>query len=306
MHTFTKNIYEKIKKGLKKTHDKITKNIGKILPTSTDWEENLEQIEEALIESDLGVDLSMNVLEKLRSQLNLLKEINNDDVFNKMGNILKKHLLNSSRELKEKDSLVVVIFIGINGTGKTTTLAKTALNLLNSNKKVMLAACDTFRAAAIEQISLWGEKLNVNVIKGNYGSDAASIAFDAIDSAKAKNMDYLLIDTAGRLHNSKELMEELKKIIRICNNKIPVDNLEKLFILDGTTGQNGFHQAKAFSESVGINGIVVTKLDGTAKGGIVIAIEDQLQIPVKYIGVGEEMEDLIPFNPDYFIDAMLK
>ncbi|MCK5706312.1 MAG: signal recognition particle-docking protein FtsY [Candidatus Aureabacteria bacterium] len=306
MHTFTKNIYERIKKGLKKTHDKITKNIGKILPTSTDWEENLEQIEEALIESDLGVDLSMNVLEKLRSQLNLLKEINNDDVFNKMGNILKKHLLNSSRELKEKDSLVVVIFIGINGTGKTTTLAKTALNLLNSNKKVMLAACDTFRAAAIEQISLWGEKLNVNVIKGNYGSDAASIAFDAIDSAKAKNMDYLLIDTAGRLHNSKELMEELKKIIRICNNKIPVDNLEKLFILDGTTGQNGFHQAKAFSESVGINGIVVTKLDGTAKGGIVIAIEDQLQIPVKYIGVGEEMEDLIPFNPDYFIDAMLK
>ena len=170
----------------------------------------------------------------------------------------------------------------------------------------MLAACDTFRAAAIEQISLWGERLEVNVIKNAYGSDAASVAFDAIDSALAKNMDYLLIDTAGRLHNRKELMEELKKIIRICENKIPRENMEKLFVLDGTAGQNGFLQARAFSEAIGIDGIIVTKLDGTARGGIVIAIEDQLKIPIKFIGVGEEMQDLLPFDPDVFVKAILE
>ena len=280
--------------------------ISKILPSNEDIQQKLEDIEQVLIESDLGVDLAMSALEDMERTIRTRKNISHIDILQELEQFLRKHFLANSRSIKEKDSLIVIVFSGINGTGKTTSLAKIASHLLQKNKKVMLAACDTFRAAAIEQISLWGERLEVNVIKNAYGSDAASVAFDAIDSALAKNMDYLLIDTAGRLHNRKELMEELKKIIRICENKIPRENMEKLFVLDGTAGQNGFLQARAFSEAIGIDGIIVTKLDGTARGGIVIAIEDQLKIPIKFIGVGEEMQDLLPFDPDVFVKAILE
>ena len=306
MPGLAKNLLERIRSGLQKTRENMAVRISRILPSNEDIQQKLEDIEQVLIESDLGVDLAMSALEDMERTIRTRKNISHIDILQELEQFLRKHFLANSRSIKEKDSLVVIIFSGINGTGKTTSLAKIASHLLQKKKKVILAACDTFRAAAIEQISLWGERLEVNVIKNAYGSDAASVAFDAIDSARAKNMDYLLIDTAGRLHNRKELMEELKKIIRICEKKIPRENMEKLFVLDGTAGQNGFLQARAFSEAIGIDGIIVTKLDGTARGGIVIAIEDQLKIPIKFIGVGEEMQDLLPFDPDVFVKAILE
>ncbi|MBN1522346.1 MAG: signal recognition particle-docking protein FtsY [Candidatus Aureabacteria bacterium] len=306
MQGFTRSLYDKVKSGLRKTRESLTGRFLRILPPGSGIHEKLEDIEEILIESDLGIELSQKALGFLENSCRGGKGSAQGELMKSLQNFLLSHCLKTSRSIRENPSLSVVVFMGINGTGKTTTLAKTARILLDNGKKVILAACDTFRAAAIEQISLWGEKLGVNVIKSSYGADAASVAFDAIDSAKAKAVDYLLIDTAGRLHSRKELMEELKKILRVCSNKIPPDHIEKFFILDGTAGQNGLTQAKAFYEAVGIDSIVVTKLDGTAKGGVVIAIENQLNVPVKFIGVGEGMDDLIPFDAEVFVEAMLK
>ncbi len=298
------SIFQRIKNGLKKTRNNISGKIKQILPANIDVEEKLENLEETLIEADIGVEISMAVIDYLRKNKNLLKKENEEELFKELKNFLIKYFSTLPRKLKEEKPLTVLMFTGINGTGKTTSMAKIANYLKKQNKKVMFAACDTFRAAAIEQILLWGEKLNVPVIKGEYGADAASIAYDAIDSSLSKSFDYLLVDTAGRLHSRIELMEELKKIIRVTAKKIPIQNMEKIFVLDGTTGQNGLVQAEKFNDTIGIDSVIVTKLDGTAKGGILLSIENKLKTPVKFIGVGEEMEDLILFNPEDFIDAI--
>jgi fused signal recognition particle receptor len=303
---FARSVFERIKSGLKKTKEGLSDRILGLLSGNRGLQEKLDSIEEALIESDIGVDLSLKALEWLKKECGSAASMSEQEVLDRLARFFRSHFLDAPRSIPDQGVLAVVLFTGINGTGKTTTLAKIARSLQNSGKKVMLAACDTFRAAAIEQLGLWGEKLGVSVVRGSYGADPASVAFDAIDSAAARGMDYLLIDTAGRLHSRKELMEELKKILRVCEKKTPASRIEKLFILDGTAGQNGFHQAQAFSEAIGLDGIVVTKLDGTAKGGIVVAIEDQLRIPVKFIGVGEAMEDLVPFDPDAFVEALFK
>ena len=306
MQNITKILYEKIKKGLQKTRNNITGRIFSIFSRGANIEENVDDIEEILIESDIGIELSMKAIEYLKGKCLTMKTPDlNSAITSCLKDFLLKHLLDVQRELKEIHPLTVIVFFGINGTGKTTSIAKIAKLLQSKKKQVMLAACDTFRPAAIEQIALWGEKLGISIVKSIYGADAASVAFDAISSAQAKSVDYLLIDTAGRLHSKKELMEELKKIIRVCQNKVSSEQIEKIFILDGTTGQNGLIQARAFHEAVGLDSIIVTKLDGTAKGGIVISIENELKVPVKFIGIGEGMDDLIPFNKDIFVDAIL-
>ena len=296
--------FDKIKEGLKKTRESFAKKIENITKNFKKIDDDLfEELEEALIMADVGVVTAERICEKVKE---LSKQEGLTDA-NELKGLIKRVVADMLRgdyslNLDAKPSVILVI--GVNGVGKTTTIGKLAANLKSEGKQVLLAAADTFRAAAIDQLEIWAERADVPIIKHEEGSDPASVVYDAIQSGKARGSDVIICDTAGRLHNKRNLMDELSKISRIINRECGEENTEVLLVLDATTGQNALNQAKIFKEAAGLTGIVLTKLDGTAKGGVIIGIKEELQIPVKYIGVGEQIDDLKPFNPEEFADAI--
>lgn len=301
-----KSIFKKMKEGLSKTRKGITGRIDELLRYYREIDDDFfDDLEETLIISDIGYETSNKIIEDLRKRVK-------DE---KIGNVdqIKAILKENISQILEKDSKgldlpspTVILVVGVNGVGKTTTIGKLA-NILRSNgKKVLLAAADTFRAAAAEQLEIWANRAGVDIVRHNEGSDPAAVVYDAIQAAKSRDRDVLICDTAGRLHNKKNLMNELEKIKRVIDREMPEAHREVLLILDATTGQNAISQASMFKDTVGITGIVLTKLDGTAKGGVVIAIKSQLDIPIYYIGVGEQMDDLQPFDPQAFAEGLFE
>lgn len=297
-------IFSKIKAGLQKTKTTISGGITSLINSFTKIDEDFfEELEELLVMSDVGVETSVKICDELRVRVkrdgitdtHQIKGIMHDIIVEMLGEDV-------SLNLDTKPSVILVI--GVNGVGKTTTIGKLSLLLKNSGKKVVLGAADTFRAAAIDQLGVWAERADVTMVKSVEGSDPASVVFDTIASAKSKGADVIICDTAGRLHNKKNLMDELAKIYRIIKRELPDASLETLLVLDAATGQNAVNQAREFKNVADITGIVLTKLDGTAKGGIVIAIHNELGIPVKYVGVGEGIDDLQPFNAREFADGI--
>ena len=298
--------FDKIKTGLTKTRKAMESSLGEIFsgfPTTD--EEFYEELEESLILADLGVETSTKAVEQLRRRVKEQKLKDNDAVRSALKDILVEMLQVGDTALKATTKPSVVLVIGVNGVGKTTTIGKMANHLREEGKKVLLCAADTFRAAAADQLEIWAERSGVEIVRQHEGADPASVVYDAIAAARARGTDIILCDTAGRLHNKQNLMNELGKIARILERELPEADKEVLLVLDGTTGQNGLIQAKQFQEIAGVTGMVLTKLDGTAKGGIVIAVADVLQIPVKYIGVGEQIDDLMPFDARAFVDALI-
>lgn len=302
----SKGFFAKIKQGLEKTRNNIMSGVENVLKAFTTIDEELyEELEEALIMADIGVDTSLTIIEKLREKVKSEKIKEVSQVKEALVEIITEILV-ADKDDFNLTSPAVILVIGVNGVGKTTTIGKLANNYKNQGKSVMLAAADTFRAAAIDQLQIWGERNNVPVIRHEENSDPAAVVFDAVQSAKAKKADLLICDTAGRLHNKKNLMEELKKIAKIINREYPQAQVETLLVLDSTTGQNALQQAKLFKEAADITGLVLTKLDGTAKGGIVIAIKNELKIPVRFIGVGEGIDDLQVFDENDFARALFE
>lgn len=299
-----KGFFAKIKSGLTKTRNNIISSVENVLKSFTKIDEELyEELEEALIMADIGVETSMDIIEKLRNKVKEEKVHEVSEVKGLIVQVITEMMGEDNEELVLKSPSVVLV-IGVNGVGKTTTIGKLTNNLKKQGKKVVLAAADTFRAAAIDQLEIWGERNGVDVIKHQENSDPGAVVFDAVQAAKARKADVLICDTAGRLHNKKNLMDELKKIFKIINREYPGAQQEVLLVLDATTGQNALQQAKLFKEAADITGIVLTKLDGTAKGGIVIAIKNELKIPVRFIGVGEGIDDLQPFDANDFAKAL--
>lgn len=296
--------FSKIKEGLKKTRDSIVGKIDSALKSFTKIDEELfEELEELLVMGDVGVVTAQKMCDELRVRVKKQGITDPSQITGLLCEITEE-MLSGGQELNISTSPSVILVIGVNGVGKTTTIGKLANNFVKSGKKVTLAAADTFRAAAIDQLDIWAQRSGADIVKQNEGSDPAAVVFDAISSAKAKHSDIIICDTAGRLHNKKHLMDELAKINRIIDRELPDAAKEVLLVLDATTGQNAVVQAAEFSKATGITGIVLTKLDGTAKGGVVLAIKDGLQIPVKYIGVGEQVDDLQPFSPSDFAKAL--
>jgi len=298
---------QRLKDGLKKTKEGFVNRVTSIFSGRTNIDDELfEELEEVLIQADVGVKTTFALIEKLKEDVEE-EEINEpEELMEYFQKELKSMLQNDEGSFNFDKELNIIMVVGVNGAGKTTTIAKIAGRYKKQDKKVMLAAGDTFRAGAIEQLQIWGERLGVNVIAQQEGSDAAAVAYDAVQSARAKDVDLLIVDTAGRLHTQTNLMEELKKVKRVIDReagKLKAE-VEVLLVLDATTGQNAISQAKLFNEAVNVDGIALTKLDGTAKGGIVIAVKNELQIPIKLIGVGEAAEDLQNFDPDEFIEAL--
>lgn len=300
-----KGFFSRLKEGLAKTRDNLVSGIDSIFRGFSEIDEDFyEELEEVLIMADIGVATTEKIIENLRQKVKeqKIKEIE----------VCRQLLIDSIKEQMRVDEnaydfekeVSVVMLIGVNGVGKTTSVGKLAGQFKNNGKRVVLAAADTFRAAAIEQLTEWAGRAGVEIISGQQGGDPASVVFDAVNAAKARNADVLICDTAGRLHNKKNLMEELKKINRIIDREFPDAHRETLVVLDGTTGQNALAQAKQFNEVADITGIILTKLDGTAKGGIAIAIQSEMNIPVKYIGIGEKIDDLQKFDADSFVDAL--
>lgn len=298
--------FEKLKNGLKSTKDALASKITGVINSFTKIDEDFfEELEETLILSDIGAVTSANICEALRKEV---KATGTTDL-NEVKGLLKKiisGILDGDNELILDTKPTVILVIGVNGAGKTTTIGKLAYNLKNSGKKVVVAAADTFRAAAIEQLEVWTQRAGVDIIKHSEGSDPAAVVFDAVKAGIARDADVIICDTAGRLHNKKNLMDELKKIARIVNNNAPDSRVETLLVLDATTGQNAVNQARLFKETADITGIVLTKLDGTAKGGIIIPIKEELGIPVKLVGVGEKIDDLQPFIPKDYVEALFE
>ena len=264
-----------------------------------------DELEESLILADLGVDTAVKAADRLRKAVREQHLKTTEEAKNALKEILVEMLHVGETTLNLSTTPAVVLVIGVNGVGKTTTIGKIATRLVNEGKKVLLVAGDTFRAAAADQLEIWAERSGASIVRQHEGADPASVVFDGIQSAKAKGVDVILIDTAGRLHNKQNLMNELNKISRIVERELPNSAREVLLVLDGTTGQNGLIQAKQFKEIAGVTAIALTKLDGTAKGGIVIAVADSLQIPVKFVGVGEQADDLMPFEARDFVEALL-
>lgn len=296
--------FSKIKEGLKKTRDNFVGQINTMLKSFTKIDEELfEELEELLVMADVGVHTAQNICDELRAQVKR-DGVTDPSQIMTMLEKLTADMLREGNEMVLNTKPSVVLVIGVNGVGKTTTIGKLANHYVSQGKKVTLAAADTFRAAAIDQLQVWADRSHADIVKQNEGSDPAAVVFDAISSAKAKGSDIIICDTAGRLHNKRHLMDELAKIRRIIDRELPDSDKEFLLVLDATTGQNAVNQAQEFSKATGISGIVLTKLDGTAKGGVVLAIKEGLKIPVKFIGVGEQIDDLQPFNADEFTKAL--
>ncbi len=264
-----------------------------------------DELEESLIIADMGMETTMKAVEKLKARCKQEKIKDTEGARACMRSILAEELTASGSELNLSGKPAVLLFIGVNGVGKTTTIGKLAANLKKQGKKVLLAAGDTFRAAAADQLSIWAQRAGVDIIRQHEGADPTAVVYDALTAAKARGMDAVLVDTAGRLHNKQNLMNELNKISRVIDRELPGASRETLLVLDATTGQNGLIQAKQFQEAAGLTGIVLTKLDGTAKGGIVVAIAKELGLPVKYVGLGEGIGDLQPFDPKNYVEALL-
>jgi len=291
--------------GLAKTRKNLADKLGSLILGEKIDEAFLDELEEALIASDIGSGTASLVLKDLKERFKRNELASTGQVKERLKQVLLEVLSARPSPFTLAASPSVVLVVGVNGTGKTTTIGKLAYRLQTEGKKVMLAAGDTFRAAASEQLSIWGERAGIPVIKHKEGADPGAVVFDAVSAAKARAMDVLIVDTAGRLHTKSNLMEELKKVRRILSRELPGAPHETLLVLDGNTGQNALVQAKMFHEAVGVTGIVLTKLDGTSKGGIVFAINKELSIPVKFIGIGEAIEDLRSFDPKEFVDALL-
>ncbi len=297
-------IFSKIKNGLLKTKQQMVSKIELLLHSFTKIDEDLfEQLEETLIMSDVGVDTSLEICSRLRKKIKEQGIKDPKEIMHLIHEIVAD-MMGEDQQLDLSTTPSVVMVIGVNGAGKTTTIGKLCYKLKGEGKKVLVAAADTFRAAAIEQLQVWTDRAGVDIVKHTEGSDAAAVVFDAITAAKARKCDVLVVDTAGRLHNKKNLMDELAKINRIISQQAEGCSIEVLLVLDATTGQNAVNQAKLFKEVADITGIVLTKLDGTAKGGIVISIKNELDIPVKLIGLGEKIDDLQDFNSSDFVDAL--
>ncbi len=299
-------LFEKLKNGLKNTKDALASKITGVINSFTKIDEDFfEELEETLILSDIGAVTSANICEALRKEVKATGTTDPAEVKGLLKKIIAE-ILEGDNELYLDTKPTVILVIGVNGAGKTTTIGKLAYNLKNSGKKVVVAAADTFRAAAIEQLQVWTDRAGVDIIKHAEGSDPAAVVFDAVKAGIARDADVIICDTAGRLHNKKNLMDELKKIARIVNNNAPDSRVETLLVLDATTGQNAVNQARLFKETADITGIVLTKLDGTAKGGIIIPIKEELGIPVKLVGVGEKIDDLQPFVPRDYVEALFE
>lgn len=308
---FNKKKKETLDAGLEKTKQSVFSKITRAIAGKSKVDDDvLDNLEEALITSDVGVDTTLKIIHRIEERVTRDKYVSTSE----LNTILKEEIASLLTENNTKDSSnwdlpsdhkpYVILVVGVNGVGKTTTIGKLAYQFKQAGKKVYLGAADTFRAAAVEQIQIWGDRVGVSVIKQQMGADPASVAFDTLQSAKANGADVVLIDTAGRLHNKVGLMNELKKIKDVMKKVVPTAPDEVLLVLDGSTGQNAFEQAKQFSAVTSITSLAITKLDGTAKGGVVIGISDQLKVPVKYIGLGEKTEDLQLFNRKEFVDSL--
>ena len=299
------NLFERLKQGLTKAKQGITDKIDDVLKSYTKVDEELlEELEEILITADVGVNTTMDIIDKLRDKIKENKITEPAGVKAELKNIIEEILTNENSTLNVEKSPTIILMVGVNGVGKTTTIGKLANRYKQEGKKVLLAAGDTFRAAAIEQLEVWAGRSNVDIIKHQEGADPGAVVFDAIKAAKARKVDLLICDTAGRLHNKANLMNELGKVFKIVDREFPEANKEVLLVVDATTGQNAVVQAKTFKEVADITGIVLTKLDGTAKGGVVLAVKSEVDVPVKLIGVGEKVEDLQDFDAKVFSEAL--
>ena len=298
--------FDKIKAGLAKTRNALSNTLGSVFSGFSEIDDDFyDELEECLILADLGVETATKAVERLRKQVRSEHLKTTEEARTALKAILVDMLHVGETALKLDTKPSVILVIGVNGVGKTTTIGKIATRLGKEGKKVLLVAGDTFRAAAADQLEIWSERSGAAIVRQHEGADPASVVFDGIRAAKARGSDVIIIDTAGRLHNKQNLMNELNKISRIVERELPEASREVLLVLDGTTGQNGLIQAKEFSKIAGVTAIALTKLDGTAKGGIVIAVADSLQIPVKFVGVGEQADDLMPFEAEGFVEALL-
>lgn len=298
--------FNKIAEGLKKTRDSMMGKVDALLNSFTKIDEDFfDELEESLIMADVGAVTSARICENLRKKV---KEEGLSDPAAVKGALKEiiAQMLEGDEALNLSTKPSIILVIGVNGVGKTTTIGKLAHNLHEDGKKVLLAAADTFRAAAIDQLQIWADRAGVDLVKHGEGSDPAAVVFDAINAGKARGCDVVICDTAGRLHNKKNLMDELSKIARVIDREAPGSAKEVLLVLDATTGQNALNQAKLFQEAAGLTGIILTKLDGTARGGVVIGIKEELNIPIKYIGVGEQIDDLRPFDSKEFVEALFE
>lgn len=315
---FNKEKKETLDKGLEKTKESFFSKLTRAVAGKSKVDDDvLDNLEEVLVTSDVGVDTTLNIIERIEARVERDKYVGTDELNRILRDEISSLLTENNTDDTEgfqipelpalpdgKKQPYVVMVVGVNGVGKTTTIGKLAYQLKKEGKKVVLGAADTFRAAAVEQLVIWGERVGVPVVKQQMGSDPASVAFDTVSSAVANDADVVLIDTAGRLHNKKGLMDELSKIKRVMQKVVPDAPHDVMLVLDGSTGQNAFEQAKQFTQATQVTSMAITKLDGTAKGGVVIGISDQFKIPVRYIGLGEGMEDLQPFNRREFVDSL--
>lgn len=302
---FSKNNKEKLDQGLEKTKQNVFGKLSRAISGKSVIDEiALDDIEEALITSDIGIDTTLKIIDKLEQRVAKDKYINSDELYLFLKQEISNLMKDSYEDLPEVQGPYVIMVVGVNGVGKTTTIGKLAHQFKKLGKKVVLGASDTFRAAAVDQLVIWAERVGVDIIKQDMGSDPASVAFDTLQSAKANDADVVIIDTAGRLHNNINLMRELGKIRNVMNKVIPEAPHDVMLVLDASTGQNAIEQASQFTDATEVNSLALTKLDGTAKGGVVIGISDQFQIPVRYIGVGEGIEDLQQFDKKEFIDTL--
>lgn len=308
---FSREEKESLDKGLEKTKESFLKKISRaVAGKSTVDEEVLDQLEEALISADVGVDTTVEIIKRIEKRVSKDKYLNTSE----LNNLLQEEITGllttvgdpsvSGFDLPQDQKPYVILVVGVNGVGKTTTIGKLAYQYKKAGKTVLLGASDTFRAAAVDQLTIWSERVGVPIVKQAMGSDPGAVAFDTVQSGVSKKEDVIIIDTAGRLHNKKYLMDELEKIHRVVKKVIPDAPHEVLLVLDGSTGQNALEQAKQFTAATHVTALAITKLDGTAKGGVVLAIANQFNIPVKYIGIGEKMEDLQPFNPREFVNSL--
>lgn len=300
------SFFEKLKKGLQKTKNALFKPFADLFKSLRKVDEDLmEELEEILICADVGATTTEIILDRLREQIKEKKIKDSNEVKEELRAIMLE-MIGEGGEINYSKEMTVILIIGVNGVGKTTSIGKIAYSLKKAHKKVVVAAADTFRAAAIDQLEVWTKRAGVDLVKHTEGSDPAAVVFDAINAAKKRGADVLIVDTAGRLHNKKNLMDELAKIDRVITRELPNSTRETLLVLDSTTGQNAVNQAKEFKNSANITGLILTKLDGTAKGGIVFSIKNELDIPVKFIGVGEQIDDMEKFDANEFIDALFE